>query len=224
VRWGADLHAWNLSPSDAIQVQRELAGRVERMDRLPAIRHVAGVDCSTNRFTALGRAAVVVLSYPGLVEEEVSTFEAALPMPYVPGLLSFREMPLILGALRRLRQVPDLFLVDGQGIAHPRRLGIASHLGVWLDMPTIGCAKSRLRGTHETLADEVGARMPMLDRGELVGMALRTRRHANPLYISIGHRVSLETAVHLVETCQRNAYRLPEPTRLAHLRAGAKLG
>lgn len=214
------LHAWNLAPAEAIRVQSTLASRVERVDRLGAVRFVAGIDISANNFTGVGRAAVVVLSFPQLEEIEVAREERPLAMPYVPGLLSFREAPIILGALARLAQAPDLLLVDGQGIAHPRRFGIAAHLGVLLDRPAIGCAKSILRGRHAPLADEVGARAPMLDRGDVVGMALRTRRHANPIYISIGHRISLETAVAYVERCCRGGYRLPEPTRLAHLRAG----
>jgi deoxyribonuclease V len=167
----------------------------------------------------MGRAAVVVLSYPELAELEVSRFQEPLRMPYIPGLLSFREIPLIMGALAQLAQVPDVLMIDGQGIAHPRRLGLAAHLGVLLDLPAIGCAKSILRGAHDPLPDEVGARALLRDRGEVVGMALRTRRHAKPIYISIGHRIRLETAVSYVEACHRNAYRLPEPTRLAHFYA-----
>jgi deoxyribonuclease V len=200
-------------------VQSALAGRVERGDRLGTVHLVAGIDISANSYTGVGRAAVVVLAFPTLEEIEVAREERALAMPYVPGLLSFREAPIILGALARLTHAPDLLLVDGQGIAHPRRFGIASHLGVLVDLPAIGCAKSILRGRHAPLPDEVGARAPMLDRGEVIGMALRTRRHANPIYISVGHRITLETAVEYVERCCRGGYRLPEPTRLAHLRA-----
>lgn len=220
MRLPSRLHPWNLTPGDAQAVQRELAPRVERADRLGAVRLVAGVDISTSAQTDVGRAAVVLMTFPDLEEVEVAHAERTLSMPYIPGLLSFREIPIILGAMERLRQAPDLLMVDGQGIAHPRRLGIASHLGLWMDLPAIGCAKSILRGKHEPLPDEVGARAEMLDRGEIVGMALRTRRHANPIYVSIGHRVSLETAVRYVIACGRG-YRLPEPTRLAHLRAGA---
>lgn len=219
-----DSTAWDLSPDAAIALQRDLAQRVERQDRFGEITCVAGIDCSTNRETNQGRAAVVVLDFATLAQEEVARFEAPLRMPYVPGLLSFREIPLIVGALARLRRRPDLLLVDGQGIAHPRRLGIAAHLGVLLDVPAIGCAKSILRGRHEPLPDVVGARAPMTDRGEIVGVALRTRQRANPIYISIGHRVSLTSAVSLVEACHRAPYRLPEPTRLAHLRASEPLG
>lgn len=218
------LHPWNLTPAEAITLQRELADRVERDDRLSAVRFIAGIDISTNRFTNLGRAAVVILSYPALEEIEVARHEETLRMPYVPGLLSFREIPVILGALAWIKQTPDLLLVDGQGIAHPRRIGIATHLGVYLDLPSIGCAKSILRGKPDPLPDVVGSQAPMRDRGEVVGMALRTRLHANPIYVSTGHRVSLETAVRYVESCLRNAYRLPIPTRLAHIHAAEPTG
>lgn len=214
------LHAWDLKPAEAMRLQRELAARVERTDRLGRVRHVAGIDISANDYTGLARAAIVVLTFPALEEVEVARAERPLTMPYVPGLLSFRESPVILAAMEKLGQVPDLLLVDGQGLAHPRRFGIACHLGVLLDLPAIGCAKSILRGRHAPLADEVGARAELVDGGEVVGMALRTRRRANPIYISIGNRVSLETAVRYVEACCRGGYRLPEPTRLAHLRAG----
>ena len=213
------LHPWNLTPREAIALQRELAVRVERADRVGTVRFIAGIDISTSRFTNVGRAAVVILSYPALDEVEVVRHEETLRMPYVPGLLSFREVPVILGALARVKHAPDLLLVDGQGIAHPRRIGIAAHLGVFLDLPAIGCAKSILRGKPDPVPDVVGAQAPMRDRDEIVGMALRTRLHANPIYISIGHRVSLETAVRYVRSCLRDAYRLPIPTRLAHIHA-----
>ena len=213
------LHSWDLAPAEAVRLQTELASRIERTDRLGAVRFVAGIDISANDRTGVARAAVVVLTFPALEEVEVARAQEPLRMRYVPGLLSFREAPVILKACERLRQAPDLLMVDGQGIAHPRRIGIASHLGLLLDLPSIGCAKSILRGRHEPLPDEVGARAPLIDRGEVIGMALRTRRRAQPLIVSIGHRVSLETAVRFVEQCSRG-YRLPEPTRLAHIHAG----
>jgi deoxyribonuclease V len=217
------LHPWNLAPAEAQRVQRELATRVERTDRLGEVRTVAGIDISANDHTGMGRAAVVLLSFPELEEIAVAREERSLSMPYVPGLLSFRESPIILGAMARLAQPPDLLMVDGQGIAHPRRFGIASHLGLLLDLPAIGCAKSILRGKHAPLPDEVGAQAQLVDGSEVVGMAVRTRRHSTPIYISIGHRISLETAVRYVLNCCRG-YRLPEPTRLAHLRAGERGG
>jgi deoxyribonuclease V len=213
------LHAWDVPPQEAIRLQRALADRVERGDRLGVVRYVAGIDISANDRTGLARAAVVVLTFPALDAVEVARAERPLTMPYVPGLLSFREAPVILAAMEKLARAPDLLLVDGQGLAHPRRFGIACHLGVLLDLPAIGCAKSILRGRHAPLADEVGARAELVENGAVIGMALRTRRRARPIYISIGNRVSLETAVRYVEACCRG-YRLPEPTRLAHLRAG----
>jgi deoxyribonuclease V len=198
-----------------------MASRVEREDRLGAVGFVAGVDVSANDRTGLARAAIVILTYPELREVEVVREEEPLRMPYVPGLLSFREAPVILRAFERVRQAPDLVLVDGQGIAHPRRLGIASHLGVLLDLPTIGCAKSLFVGTHALLADEVGAQQPLVDRGEVIGMVVRTRARVKPMIISTGHRVSLPTAVRYVLACGRG-YRLPGPTRLADQRAAEK--
>ena len=211
---------WDGSTPNAVKLQRELAQRVERADRLNEVRYIAGIDVSANSYTGQSRAAIVIVSFPDLHEIEVARAELPLMMPYIPGLLSFRETPVIMLALAQVHQTPDLLMVDGQGIAHPRRIGIASHLGVLLDMPSIGCAKSILRGKHEALPDEVGARADLVDHGEVIGLALRTRRHANPLYISIGNRVSLATAVSYVERCLQGGYRLPEPTRLAHLRAG----
>jgi deoxyribonuclease V len=211
------LHSWNLGPEQAIALQRELARRVIREDRLPAeIHYIAGVDMAINETNGLARAAVVLLSYPALEPVEQHVYEEPIRMEYIPGLLSFRELPCVLGALARLKQEPDLIMVDGQGIAHPRRLGIASHLGLWLDLPTIGCAKSVLRGHYneQALGESVGSWTPLLDEGEVIGAALRTREHVKPLIISIGHRISLESCLHYVLACCRG-YRLPEPTRLA---------
>jgi deoxyribonuclease V len=163
-----------------------------------------------------------VLSYPSLELAEVQVETAELPFPYIPGLLSFREAPLIIRLFARLRHQPDLLLVDGHGIAHPRRLGIAAHLGLWLDIPTVGCAKSRLYGTHAELKMESGSSEWLYDASEIIGAVLRTRRGSNPLYVSIGHNISLENALQWVLLCTRG-YRLPEPTRLAHLAAGGKL-
>lgn len=211
-------HDWNLPPAEAIAVQRALAAKVVSTDALPDVHRIAGIDVSVNAETNLARAAVVVVSFPELQEISVARHEQPVAMPYVPGLLSFREIPVILGALAQVAEVPDLLMVDGQGIAHPRRIGIATHLGVILNLPSIGCAKSVLRGRHAPLPDEVGAQADMVDRGEVVGMALRTRKHANPILISIGNRISLPTAVAFVQACGRG-YRLPEPTRLAHIHA-----
>ncbi len=211
------LHDWNLSPEQAIALQKKLASQVQREDRLAAeIRHIAGVDMAINEENGLARAAVVLLSYPQLEVEEQHVYEESVRMEYIPGLLSFRELPCVLGAISRLRQRPDLVMVDGQGIAHPRRLGIASHLGLWLDLPSIGCAKSVLRGHYDeqALSEKAGAWVPLQDHGEIIGAALRTRDRVKPMIISSGHRISLDTSLRYVLACCRG-YRLPEPTRLA---------
>ena len=208
------LHEWNIKQDEAIALQRELAKRVVREDRLDEVRHIAGVDMAINEVNGLARAAVVLLSYPALEVEERHVYEEPVRMPYVPGLLSFRELPCILGAFEQLKQQPQLVMVDGQGIAHPRRLGIASHLGLWLDLPSIGCAKSILTGHHKPLNEEAGSWVPLEADGEVIGAVLRTRSHVKPMIISLGHRISLETSLRYVLDCRRG-YRLPEPTRLA---------
>jgi deoxyribonuclease V len=163
-----------------------------------------------------------VLSYPDLAVVEIGAVEQTVDLPYIPGLLSFRESPVILAAYEKLRLKPDLILVDGQGIAHPRRFGIASHLGVLLDIPAIGCAKSLLCGGHDWLGVEAGSVAQLEHDGEVIGMALRTKTGVRPVYVSIGHKVDLTAAVSWVSNCCRG-YRLPEPTRLAHLAASGNL-
>jgi deoxyribonuclease V len=180
------------------------------------------VDISAEK-AGMATGAVVVLSYPELGVVETKIVRGRLDFPYVPGLLSFRESPLTLAACERLSITPDLFLVDGQGVAHPRRFGLASHLGLLLDRPTIGCAKSLLCGSHETLEAEPGSCAEVTDRGEAIGVALRTKLGVKPIYVSIGHKIDLSTAVQWVLKCCRG-YRIPEPTRLAHLAAAGDLG
>ncbi len=210
------LHRWDLDPQEAIQLQRELATKVIREGHPEAVKIIAGIDISANDRTGLARAAIVALEYPSMQVLERVRHEEALRFPYIPGLLSFREAPSILAGFQKLRHTPDLLMVDGQGIAHPRRLGIASHLGVLLDLPSIGCAKSILTGHLKgELGPEVGAQVPLLANGEVIGIGLRTKVRANPLIISTGHRIRLETAVEYVLKCGRG-YRLPEPTRQAH--------
>src|SRR5436305_4933227 len=210
----APLHEWVVQPNEAIALQRELALRVIREDRVGEVSHIAGVDMAINEENGMARAAVVLLSYPELEIVERHVYEEPVRMPYIPGLLSFREIPCILGAFAQLKQQPDLVMVDGQGIAHPRRLGIASHLGLWLELPTIGCAKSILTGHHAPLSEEVGAWVPLRADGETIGAVLRTRAHVKPMIVSLGHRISLETSLHYVLACCKG-YRLPEPTRQA---------
>jgi len=208
------LHEWNLDPAHAVTLQKELAKRIIRDDQPGEVHTIAGVDMAINELNGMARAAVVLLTFPGLEILEKHVYEEPLRMAYVPGLLSFREIPCILGAFAQLKQQPDLVMVDGQGIAHPRRLGIASHLGLWLDLPTIGCAKSILTGNHAELSEEAGAWVPLKYRGEIIGAAVRTRARVKPMIISPGHRISLESSIHYVLACAKG-YRLPEPTRLA---------
>lgn len=210
------LHDWTTDGREAVALQRHLAGSVSLEDRLPQrLTRVAGVDVSYQKDGDIFYAAVVVLSLPQFEVIEEASAVRKVEFPYVPGLLSFRELPVLLQAFRHLRTVPEAVLVDGQGIAHPRRLGLASHLGLWLELPTVGCAKSRLCGEHAEPGTGRGARAPLLLGGEQVGTVLRTRDRVRPLYVSPGHLVSIERAVELVLECG-GRYRLPEPTRLAH--------
>ncbi len=209
-------HPWNLSPREAIARQRELAALVESGDRLPDVIHsVAGVDVGFDAGGQVTRAAAAVLRFPDLAPLHSAIARRPTEFPYVPGLLSFRERPAVLEALRQLPALPDVILCDGQGRAHPRRFGIACHLGVLLDRPTLGVAKSRLIGTHDEPGPNKGDWVPLLDAGEVIGAVLRTRPGVKPLYISGGHRVSLETAIALTLACTTR-WRLPETTRAAH--------
>jgi len=208
-------HSWDLSPREAIALQRELATHVTLADRFGEVRTIAGVDVGFEQANTITRAAVAVLAYPSLAPLEYAIAREPTRFPYVPGLLSFREVPAVLAALAQLSAMPDLLLCDGQGIAHPRRLGIASHLGILLDLPAIGVAKSRLVGEHAEPGEEKGAWQPLIDKGETVGCVLRSRTGVKPLYISPGHRVSLDSARHWVMACLTR-YRLPETTRWAH--------
>lgn len=210
------LHAWNLSPPEAQRLQWRLRRYVREAPLdWEALRTVAGVDVGFPT-PDTARAAVVVLSYPDLEPVDWAVTEMPTPMEYVPGLLSFRELPAVLKALEQLRVRPDVFLVDGQGIAHPRGLGIAAHLGVLLDWPTVGVAKSLLVGRPQgALGPTRGSTVPLVYRGQVVGMGVRTREKVKPVWVSIGHRVDLSGAVTLVlRTAVR--YRLPEPIRAAH--------
>jgi deoxyribonuclease V len=217
-----------IAPEDlaaARAAQQAMAAQVIRADAHGPVRRIGGVDVSSGgRFDPDDRihAAVVVLSWPELAVVARAAASVRPAMPYVPGFLGFREIPAVLAAWEVLALRPDLVMVDGHGIAHPRALGIAAHLGVVLDVPSIGVAKSLLVGAPEAPVGEApGDRAPLLWRGERIGTALRTRRRSNPLYVSIGHRVSLEAAVDWVLRAGRG-YRLPEPTRLAHLAANAQ--
>jgi len=210
------MHPWDLSPTEAIALQRELASDVECVDRLPEkITRVAGVDVGFEDGGRIARAAVAILSFPDLAPMERSIARLDTAFPYIPGLLSFRELPAVLEALAHLSEPPDVILCDGQGRAHPRRFGIACHLGLLLDLPTLGVGKTRLIGEHEEPGPERGDWTALLDKGEIIGATLRTRPGVKPLYISGGHRVGLESAVRLTLACLTR-YRLPETTRAAH--------
>jgi len=216
------LHSWQVSVAQALDIQRRLASQVSRNGEVATPHFIAGVDISAQKAQGMATGAVVVLNYPELRLVETKVVQAKLDFPYIPGLLSFRESPLTLAACERLSVTPDLILVDGQGIAHPRRLGLASHLGLLLNTPTIGCAKSLLCGVHEVPGVEPGSYAEIVDRGEVIGVALRTKLGVKPIYVSIGHKVDLQTAIYWAMKCCRG-YRLPEPTRLAHLAAGGNL-
>lgn len=211
----AELHGLDLSPAEARRLQDELAPRVEQGPPLDPgeVRYVAGADVSTQGDE--GYAAVVVLSFPDLTVVEVQGVEAELTFPYVSGLLAFREIPPVAEALRKVRTPVDAVIFDSQGLAHPRRMGLASHLGLFLDVPSVGCAKSRLCGEHAEPAPEKGGREDLVHRGEVVGRVLRTRTSVSPVYVSVGDRIDLPSAVELTLACC-GRYRLPEPTRQAH--------
>jgi len=216
------LHSWQVSTNEAKDIQRRLAAQVCRTGTVTTPRFIAGVDISAPKVSGVATGAVVILSYPELKLVEAQVVNGELNFPYIPGLLSFRESPLTLSAFEKLTVIPDLVLVDGQGLAHPRRMGLASHLGLFLDTPTIGCAKSLLCGRYGVLGAEPGSYTELVDGGEVIGAVLRTRSGVSPVYVSIGHKVNLQTAIDWVLNCCRG-YRLPEPTRLAHLAAGGNL-
>jgi deoxyribonuclease V len=215
-------HAWDLAPKEAMALQSRLAEEIILYDALGPVRHVAGVDVGFEDDGATTRAAVAVLAFPSLQLETSRIARLPTRFPYVPGLLSFREVPAVLAAMERLDVRPDLLLCDGQGVAHPRRLGIASHLGLLLDIPSIGVAKTRLVGTHGAVPDERGAWVPLRDGKETIGAVLRSRQGVKPLYVSPGHRIGLASAVAWVLACLTR-YRLPETTRWAHRLASEKV-
>lgn len=212
-------HPWDVSPAQAREIQCQLCERVlvEPLDHRPEI--IAGVDVSVRGKQT--RAAVVLLSYPGLVPLQAATAEMPVPFPYVPGLLAFREGPVALAALEQLRDQPDVLMFDAQGQAHPRRMGLATHLGVLLDMPAVGCAKSRLCGAYTEPSKQKGSWTTLTDGDEIIGAVVRTRDNVRPVFVSTGHRIDLKTAVALVLGCATK-YRLPEPTRWAHRVAGGE--
>lgn len=214
-------HSWDLVPQGAIALQKQLATQVDTQTPLDLenIHYVAGVDVSVKN--EISRAAIVVLSYPDLKQVEAVTAQIPTPFPYIPGLLSFREGKVILEAHEKLTQTPDVYIFDGMGIMHPRRLGIASHIGLWLDKPTIGCGKTYLLGNYEEVGNTLGDYRDVYHQGDHIGIVLRTRPKVKPVFISVGHRSTIDTARALILKCITK-YRLPEPIRAAHNTAGAE--
>ena len=206
-------HPWDVTPKEAVAIQRELAVHVRPEPLETPVETVAGIDVSIRG--DLAQAAVAVVSLPDFEVVDRSVYRAEVPFPYVPGLLSFREMPVVLPALAQLAVRPDVLMTDSQGLAHPRRFGLACHLGVLLDWPAVGVAKSRLWGRHDEPGRQKGASVPLLDGSDVIGAVVRTRTDVKPVYVSIGQRVTLDDAVGLTLRCATR-YKLPEPTRLAH--------
>ena len=213
------LHDWNLSYSEAIELQRKLSSRVRHTSIKKSPNLIAGIDCAFSPDKKKIIGCVIVLEYPQMAVVEIRHAVKKGAFPYIPGLLSFREAPVCLDAVSKLKEKPDMFMIDGQGIAHPRRLGLAAHLGLFFNKPTIGCAKSRLIGTYEMPAATKGSCSNLLDGEEIIGAVVRTRTNVKPVFISVGHRCTLDEAVKWTLNCSRR-FRLPEPTRLADIEVG----
>ena len=208
------LHRWDVTPAEARQMQIALRSRVELADRLPPLHHVAGADVALDMRRRTAIAGVIVYRFPEMVEVERVSVTRPLTFPYVPGLLSFREAPALLDAFEKLHHDADAIFLDGQGYAHPRRFGLACHVGVLLNRPAIGCAKSRLIGSHRAPARAAGTWTPLRDADETIGAVLRTRSGVKPIYVSTGHRVSLARAIELT-LAMCDGFRIPRPTREA---------
>lgn len=215
------LHDWNLTPTEAVALQRELASRVDFSTPLDldTVKIVAGVDVSVR--DDVSTAAMVALSFPDMRVLDSVTAKRPTTFPYISGLLSFREIPVLLEAHAKLSVTPDVYMVDGMGRIHPRRIGIASHLGLWLDAPTVGVGKTHFLGKYDDPPNERGGYAALTDRGELLGVVLRTKPNVKPVYVSPGHRIDLDSAIRLVMACT-SKYRLPDPIRAAHNTAGIK--
>ncbi len=208
------LHSWDLTPTEAVALQRELASRVDTRTPLARCELIAGADVSYARFSNILYAGVVVLRLKDFTIVETRGAVRETKFPYVPGLLSFREAPALLEAFAKVESQPDVIMLDGQGTAHPRRLGLACHIGLWLNRPCLGCAKSRLTGTFKRLGVKAGATAHLVDHDQIVGAVVRTKTGVKPVFVSPGHRIDLKSAVETV-LAARNGYRIPEPTRLA---------
>lgn len=213
------LHDWHLGEGEAISLQLQLAPRLihDRPLDLSPVRYVAGVDTSVK--DNVSHAAVVVLSFPDLRLVEAVTAQIPTPLPYIAGLLSFREGPALEIAFGKLQHTPDVFIFDGMGRIHPRRIGIACHMGLWLNKPTLGCGKTMFIGKYVEPPPERGAHSPLIDRGEQLGVILRTKVKTKPVFISTGHLIDLPSAIAITMACTTR-YRLPEPIRAAHHTAG----
>jgi deoxyribonuclease V len=209
------LHSWRLSYPEAVKLQKRLAGRVKFTALKTRPRIVAGLDCALSPDKNRIIAAAVVLSLPDLAVLETAHAARKADFPYIPGLLSFREAPACIAVVQKLKNTPNVFLIDGQGIAHPRRLGLAAHLGLFFDTPAIGCAKSRLIGSFDEPSPQKGSFSLLKDCGAIIGAVLRTRNNVKPLFVSVGHKCLLQDAIKITIACT-SKYRLPEPTRLAH--------
>jgi deoxyribonuclease V len=210
------LHSWNLTPKEAVALQRKLAGRIDTTLALHHFDLIAGADVSYNRFSTTIHAGVVVWRRSDGLVVERQAVQSEMTFPYVPGLLTFREGPAVLEAFRKLRSRPDAVICDGQGIAHPRRIGLASHIGLWLDLPTVGCAKTRFIGEHKPLPLQCGVTRELYDCQECIGAVVRTKSRVKPLFVSPGHLIDRASAIAVVLATVKG-YRVPEPTRLAHL-------
>jgi len=213
-------HSWELTPTEAVALQRQLACQVDARTPLVRWELIAGADVSYNRFSPTVYAGVVVIRAADLTVIEKQGVVREVTFPYVPGLLSFRETPVLLEAFERLRCEPDVIMVDGHGYSHPRRFGYACHLGLLLDRPTLGCAKSRLIGSYKEPAKQVGCLAALKDEDEVIGQIVRTKLKTKPVFVSVGHKIDLPSAVRVVLASCRG-YRLPEPTRQAHLHVNA---
>ena len=207
-------HRWDLTPQGAARLQIELRQRLKAVPDVGSIKTIAGADIALDKAAGLGFAGVIVYSFPDLVELERQSAERRLTFPYVPGLLVFREGPVLLDALAKLRTEPDLIFFDAHGYSHPRRFGLASHLGVILDTPSIGCAKSLLVGRYQEPPNQAGAWTPLVDGEETIGAVVRTRPDVQPVFISVGHRVDLKTAIEFA-LAATDGLRIPKPTREA---------
>ncbi len=210
------FHAWDVSPREALRIQEELRKKIRLRFPKISLKRIAAGDVAYGLGDASLYGAFLLFSFPGLVLLEKAWAKGKASFPYVPGLLTFREAPILLKAFDKLKAKPDLILLDGQGIAHPRGLGIAAHLGLLLDLPAIGCAKRRLIGTHGALNKKEGSAAPLVENGQTIGMVLRTRAKVKPVFVSAGHKIDLKRSVQIVLALCRG-YRIPEPLRQAHL-------